>query len=171
MGNAQGNFRYGTWLAKAVVLGALALAGTAGSTPAQETVGGHFTLNESARFGDTVLAAGQYKFYIATVGVQQSVASLQDGVNSLVQVVLQSEKLGAQASVLAMASGEKHQGDSNELILAAGKDGTLAKSLYMEKEGLLVNFRWATPKPKVSTTARATSAEQTAVATQVTGSR
>jgi hypothetical protein len=171
MGNAQGNFRYGTWLAKAVVLGALALAGTAGSTPAQETVGGHFTLNESARFGDTVLAAGQYKFYIATVGVQQSVASLQDGVNSLVQVVLQSEKSGAQASVLAMASGDKHQGDSNELILAAGKDGTLAKSLYMEKEGLLVNFRWATPKPKVSTTARATSAEQTAVATQVTGSR
>ena len=171
MGNAKGKSMYQTLLVKALAWGALVVSLTASPVLAQDIVGGHFTLTESARFGDTVLGAGEYKFTVEPVGTLQSVGSIQEGVSNLVQVVLQSEKAGTGASLLAMASGSKHGSETSALTLEPGKDGTLAKTLYLEKEGLLVDFRWASPKTKAPIVAQQTRPEQTTVAMRSAGNK
>jgi hypothetical protein len=47
----------------------------------------------------------------------------------------------------------------------------LAKTLYLEKEGLLVDFRWASPKTKAPIVAQQTRPEQTTVAMRSAGNK
>lgn len=63
-------------------------------------------------------------------------------------VVLRPEKTGRTASIFAMASPSKRASDINELVLEPEKTGILAGTMYLEREGLQVNFRWAEPKGK-----------------------
>jgi hypothetical protein len=141
-------------LGRALMLGALAACISVTPVRAQNTIDGSFTLNESARLGDTVLLPGPYKFSIEAVGLIQSVRSIQQGSGHLVLVVLRPEKAGPPASIFAMASPNDREGSASELVLEPAKAGTLLETMYLEKEGLKVNFRWSTAKGKTTTIAR-----------------
>jgi len=62
--------------------------------------------------------------------------------------VLKPEKSGPVASMFAMASPSGQTREASELVLAPEKAGTLAETLYLEKEGLMVDFLWWSPKAK-----------------------
>lgn len=148
MANPKIRSIYRRVLARTLAWGALAICANAGPLLAQNTIGGNFTLNESARFGSTILAAGQYRFSIEPIGTVQSIRSIQQGAGHLVLVVLKPEKSGTIASLFAMASPSDHSRETSELVLESEKTGTLAETLYLEKEGLMVDFLWLSPKAK-----------------------
>ena len=135
-------------LARTLAWAALALCANATPLLAQNVIGGNFTLNESTRFGNTVLGAGRYKFSVEPIGTIRSIRSIQQGAGHLVLVVLKPEKSGPVASMFAMASPSGHTREASELVLAPEKAGTLAETLYLEKEGLMVDFLWWSPKAK-----------------------
>jgi len=135
-------------LARTLAWVALALCANATPLLAQNVIGGNFTLNESTRFGNTVLGAGRYKFSVEPIGTIRSIRSIQQGAGHLVLVVLKPEKSGPVASMFAMASPSGHTREASELVLEPVKAGTLAETLYLEKEGLMVDFLWWSPKAK-----------------------
>jgi hypothetical protein len=143
-------------LARTLAWGALAICANAGPLLAQSAIGGNFTLNESARFGNTILTPGPYKFTIEPIGNVQSIRSIQQGAGHLVLVVLKPEKAGPMASLFAMASPNDHPREASELVLEPEKAGTLAETLYLEKEGLMVDFLWSSPKAKSQVVAQLT---------------
>ena len=156
MANLNSKSIYQTVLAKMLVWGVLALCGTASPLLAQDAIGGNFTLNENTRFGNTVLGAGQYKFLIEPIGTIQSIRSIQQGAGHLVLVVMRPEKSGPVASIFAMASPSGHAREANELILGSEKTEALAQTMYLEKEGLVVDFNWSSPKDKSQVIAQQT---------------
>ncbi len=81
-------------LARTLAWAALALCANATPLLAQNVIGGNFTLNESTRFGNTVLGAGRYKFSIEPIGTIQSIRSIQQGAGHLVLVVLSLKRRG-----------------------------------------------------------------------------
>jgi len=149
-------------LARTLASGALALCANASPLWAQDVIGGRFTLNESARFGNTILTAGQYNFTIEPIGTVQSIHSIQQGAGHLVLVVLKPAKSGPMASLFAMASPNDHSREASELVLEPEKAGTLAEALYLEKEGLMVDFLWSNPKAKSLVVAQLAVPAQTA---------
>jgi hypothetical protein len=134
--------------ARVLFAGALAMGATAGPVLAQDTIGGKFTLNESARLGSTVLRAGSYRFVIEPVGTIQSIHSIQEGAGHLVVIVVRPEKSGPSVSMFAMASPSDHGREGSELVLASEKQGTLAQTMYLQEEGLMVDFTWTSPKAR-----------------------
>lgn len=156
-------------LARTLAWGALALCANASPLPAQNMIGGSFTLNESARFGSTILTAGPYRFSIEPVGTIQSIHTIQQGAGHLVLVVLKPEKSGPIASMFAMASPSDHAREANSLVLELEKAGTLAETLYLEKEGLMVDFLWWSPKAKSQVVAQLAVPVQTAAAMRAGG--
>jgi hypothetical protein len=149
-------------LAKMLVWGALAVCGTATPASAQNAIAGNFTLKENARFGNTLLGAGQYKFSIEPIGTIQSIHSIQGGAGHLVLVVVRPEKSGPVASIFAMASPSGHASEGNELVLESEKTDTLAQTMNLPKEGLVVDFNWSNPKSKSQVIAQQTVPLQTA---------
>jgi hypothetical protein len=135
-------------LARTMILGGLAACIAAGPVFAQSEIAGNFTLTEDARFGNTLLPPGQYKFSLEPVGTIQSVRSIRQSPGHLVLVVLRPEKSGPMASLFAMASPNTRQSETSELVLQSEKGGALAGTMYLEKEGLMVDFRWWAPKVK-----------------------
>ena len=160
--NANSKSIHGAMLARILFLGALALCVAAGPLLAQDAIGGKFTLNEDARLGSTVLGAGRYHFLIEPVGTIQSIRSIQEGAGHLVLVVVRPEKSGPSVSMFAMASPGGHGREASELILAPEKQGTLAQTLYLQKEGLMVNFNWTGAKAKTEVVAQQTEPGQSA---------
>jgi len=135
-------------LARTLAWGALAICANASPLLAQDAIGGNFTLNESARFGSTLLPAGPYKFSIEPVGTVLSMRAIQQGAGHMVLVVVKPEKSGPVASMFAMASPSDHAREADSLVLEPHKAGTLVGALYLEKEGLRVDFLWSNPKAK-----------------------
>jgi len=156
-------------LARTLAWGALAICANASPLLAQNVIGGNFTLNESARFGSTILPAGPYKFSIEPVGAVRSMRSIQQGVGHMVLVVVKPEKSGPIASMFAMASPSDHSRESDELVLKPTKAVTLVETLYLEKEGLMVDFLWSTPKAKSQVVAQLAVPVQTAAAPRASG--
>ncbi len=148
MANLGGRPIYRTILTRILAWGALAVCVSASPALAQNSIAGNFTLNENARFGNSVLAAGHYKFSIEPIGTIQSIHSIQQGAGHLVLVVIRPEKSGPTASIFAMASPSDHAREASELILEPERTGTLAQTMYLEKDGLMVDFRWSSPKTK-----------------------
>jgi hypothetical protein len=148
MANLESKSFYRTVLLRSAALAALALGLASGPVQAQDTIGGTFTLNENARFGNSVLARGQYKFSIEPVGVIQSVQTIQKGIGHMVLVVLKPEHAGPVVAIFAMASPSTHGGEGDELILGTEKAGPMAQTMYLEKSGLKIDFRWSSPKTK-----------------------
>jgi hypothetical protein len=148
MANLSGKATYRTVLARMLAWGALVVCSSASPALAQNTIAGNFTLKENARIGGTLLDAGAYKFSIEPIGTIQSMQSIEQGAGHLVLVVIKPTKSGPTASVFAMASPSGRTREGSELILEAEKAGTLMQTLYLEKEGLLVDFVWANPKAK-----------------------
>jgi hypothetical protein len=170
MDNLNGRAIYGSVLAKILSFGALALGVAAGPVLAQDTIGGKFTLNESARLGSTVLGAGQYHFVIEPVGTIQSMRSIEQGAGHLVLVVVRPEKSGPSVSLFAMASPSDHGREGSELTLGSQKQETLAQTLYLEKEKLVVNFNWSSPKAKTQVVAQQLEPRQPAAGARAGGS-
>ena len=135
-------------LGRALALGACAACITGGAVQAQSAINGSFTLRESARLGNTVLVPGPYKFSIEPVGLTQSVRSIQQGADHLVLVVLRPQKSGSSASIFAMASSNDRVGNASELVLEPERAGTQLETMYLDKEGLKVNFQWSTARGK-----------------------
>src|SRR5258708_15999521 len=108
-------------LARIMACGALGACITASPLLAQDTIDGNFTLSENARFGNTVVGAGQYKFSIEAVGNVQSIRSIQQGSGHLVLVVLRPAKSGPVVSIFAMASHNGHELQPSQLFLDPDK--------------------------------------------------
>jgi hypothetical protein len=110
------------------------VCGVSSPTSAQEIAKGTFTLTEGTRFGATVLPAGHYTLSV------ESVASTR-AVGSLVSVFVRPEsKTGPVASVLAMASQQGCEVTANGLKLLSDGTGFVARSMCLEKQGLVVHF-------------------------------
>jgi hypothetical protein len=169
MANLSGKAIYRTVLTKALVWGALAVCAGASPALAQDTIAGSFTLHENARFGNSVLAAGHYKFSIEPIGTIQSIRAIQQGASHLVLVVMKPEKSGPTASLFAMASPSDQSRDASELVLAPDKQETLAQAMYLEKEKLLVDFNWSGPKAKGQVVAQKIEPQQSAAASRTAG--
>lgn len=148
MANLGGKAIYRTVITRILAWGALAVCASASPALAQNSIAGNFTLNENARFGNCVLTAGHYKFSIEPIGNIQSIRSIQQGAAHLVLVVMTPEKSGSVVSIFAMASPSDHTRNASELTLDAERAGTLVEAMYLEKEGLLVDFLWSSPKAK-----------------------
>jgi len=160
--NANSKSIHAAILARILSVGALAVGLAAGPAVAQDVIGGKFTLNENARLGSTVLGAGRYHFVIEPIGTIQSIRSIQEGAGHLVLVVVRPEKSGPTVSIFAMASPNVRGRETSELVLASEKRGTLAQTMYLEKEGLMVNFNWSSPKIKSEVIAQQSVPLQTA---------
>jgi len=61
-------------------------------------------------------------------------------------------------SIFAIASPSGRGRETSELILDPEKSGTLAQTMYLEKEGLMVDFGWTSPKTKSQVVAQQTAA-------------
>jgi hypothetical protein len=145
---------YGRFL-KTALLGLVALCGATSPLLGQETVGGKFTLTENVRFGEKFLEAGTYTFSIEPTGVLQSVDSIQD-MRHVVRVIVRPEtKAGSVAMVFAMASRSGHALDSSKLVLAPVNNGMAVKSMYLDPQGLVLEFDISSPKDKTPVLAQA----------------
>lgn len=170
MKNSNGKAVHAGVMTRILFFGALATCVTAGSVLAQDTIGGKFTLNESARLGSAVLGAGQYHFRIEPVGTIQSMRSIEQGAGHLVLVVVRPEKSGPSVSLFAMASPSDRGSEGSELTLESQKQETLAQTLYLEKERLVVDFNWSSPKAKTQVVAQQVEPRQAAAAARTGGS-
>ena len=169
MANLNGKAVYRMILTRILAWGALAVCASASPALAQNSIAGNFTLKENARLGDTVLAAGPYKFSIEPIGTIQSIRSIQQGAGHLVLVVMKPEKSGPTASFFAMASPSDHTRDASELVLAPDKQEMLAQAMYLEKEKLLVDFNWSGPKAKSQVVAQKIEPQQSAAGPRTAG--
>jgi hypothetical protein len=163
MANLGGKAIYRTILTRMLAWGALAFCVSPSPALAQNSIAGNFTLKENARFGNTLLAAGPYKFSIEPIGTIQSIHSIEQGAGHLVLVVIKPEKSGPIASIFAMASPSDRTREASELILESERTGTLVQTMYLEKEGLVVDFRWSSPKTKDQVIAQQRVPMQTAI--------
>ena len=137
------------------LLALVALWGVASPLLGQETVGGKFTLTENARLGERFLPAGAYKFSIEPAGILQSVNSIQD-MRHVVRVIVRPEtKAGPVAMIFAMASRSDHARDSSRLVLAPVNHEMVVKSMYLDPQGLVLEFDGSSPKDKTETLAQA----------------
>ena len=164
MVNLNSKSIYQAVMAKILVWGALAVGAPAIPLYAQDTIAGNFKLNENARFGDTVLAPGQYKFSIEAVGTIQSMRSIQQGAGHLVLVVVRPENSGPAASIFAMASVSRSEHRTSELILEPEKEQVQVRAMHLEKEGLEVNFDWANTGTRIPVIAQQSAPQQSAAA-------
>ena len=130
------------------VLGLAAFCGAATPLLGQETVAGKFTLSETTRFGKKFLPAGVYTFSIEPVGILQSVNSIQ-AAPQVVRVIVRPEtKADPAAIILAMATRSPEALDSSKLVLTSINNGMAMHSMYLDKQGLVLNFDWWNPKDK-----------------------
>jgi hypothetical protein len=141
------------------LLGLAALCGAATPALGQEMIAGKFTLTEATRVGNKVLPAGAYTFSIETAGVLRSVASIQ-GARQAVQVIMRPEtKAGPAVGIFAMATRSTEALDSSKLVLASANNGMAVQSMYLDKQGLVLDFDWWAPKNKTQMLAQATRPE------------
>jgi len=139
---------YRSKFARVVVLGLMALCGAASPLLGQETVAGKFTLTENTSLGKKFLPAGAYTFSIEPVGILQSVSSIQ-GARQVVQVMVRPEtKAGPVAIIFAMATRSAGALDASKLVLAPVNNGMAMHSMYLDKQGLVLDFDWWRPKDK-----------------------
>jgi hypothetical protein len=139
---------YFSKLARVVVLGLMAVCGASSPLLGQETVAGKFTLTEGTRIGKKLLPAGAYTFSIEPAGNLQSVSSIQ-GARQVVQVIVRPEtKAGPTVVIFAMATRSTEALNSSKLVLASVNNGMAMHSMYLDKQGLVLDFDSLSPKDK-----------------------
>jgi hypothetical protein len=146
---------YRSKVARIAALGLMTLCGAASPLLCQETVVGKFTLTENTSLGKKFLPAGAYTFSIEPVGILQSVSSIQ-GARQIVQVTVRPEtKAGPTVAIFAMATRSDHVLDASKLVLAPVNNGMAMHSMYLDKQGLVLDFDWWSPKDKTEMLAQA----------------
>jgi hypothetical protein len=139
---------YFSKVARVVVLGLMAVCGASSPLLGQETVAGKFTLTEGTRIGKKLLPAGAYTFSIEPAGNLQSVSSIQ-GARQVVQVIVRPEtKAGPTAVIFAMATRSSEALNSSRLVLVSVNNGMAMHSMYLDKQGLVLDFDSLSPKDK-----------------------
>ncbi len=146
---------YRSGFAKVALLGLMAFCGVASPVLGQETVAGKFTLTENTRLGKKVLPAGSYKFSVEATGVLQSVKSIQ-GASQVVQVIVTPEaKSGPITIIFAMATRSAQAMYSSKLVLAPEKNEMVMQSMFLDQQGLVLDFDWLSAKGKTAIVAQA----------------
>jgi hypothetical protein len=146
---------YHSTLAKGALLGLMALCGTAGPVFGQETVAGKFTLTENTRLGKKFLPAGSYRFSVEATGVMQSVKSIQ-GAPQVVQVIVTPEAKSRPVTIIfAMATRSAQAMYSSKLVLAPEKNEMVMHSMFLDQQGLVLDFDWLSAKGKTAIIAQA----------------
>jgi hypothetical protein len=148
------SINYGKFV-RVILLGLVTLCGAASPLLGQETVAGKFTLTENARFGNKVLAAGAYTFSVEPVGLLQSVNAIQGARQPVVVIVRAATKAGPVAAIFAMASRSAHALDSSKLVLAPVNNEMAMHAMYLDQQGLVLDFDWLSPKDKTPMLAQA----------------
>jgi hypothetical protein len=124
----------GSAIKRTLLFAALMVCGISSPVMGQEIVKGSFTLSEGARFGTTLLPPGNY-----TVSIEPVTAVKASG--SLVSVFVRAEnKINPVASVLAMASQQNCESTPSGLTLLSDGVRLVARSLCLDKQGLMVDF-------------------------------
>jgi hypothetical protein len=137
------------------LLGLAAFCGAASPLLGQEAVAGKFTLTETTRFGKKFLPPGAYTFSIEPTGVVQSIGSIQDP-RQVVQVMVRpATNAGPAVAIFAMATRSSAPLDTSRLVLASVNHGMAIHSMYLDKQGLVLDFNWWTPKDKTQMLAQA----------------
>ena len=146
---------YCSKMARVVLLGLMALSGAARPLFGQEMVAGKFKLTETARLGKKLLPAGAYTFSIEPAGTLQSVSSIQGARQAVVVVVRPETKAGPIAAIFAMASRSGQSRDASKLVLEPGNDGMAVRSMYLDQQGLVLDFDWSSSKDRTPMLAQA----------------
>jgi hypothetical protein len=158
---------YRSAFAKVTLLGLMAFCGAAGPALGQETVGGKFTLTENTRFGKKFLPAGTYKFSVEPVGVLQSISSVQSA-RQVVQVIVRPEAKAAPVAILfAMATRRAPALNSSKLVLEPVNKELVMQSMFLEEQGLVLDFEWLNSKDKTPMLAQ-TARPETGAASKAT---
>jgi hypothetical protein len=143
------------------LLGLAALCGAASPVFGQDMVAGKFTLAESTHFGNKMLPAGTYRFSVETTGSVQTVSAIS-GAGQPVLVIMRPEtNAGPVTSIFAMASRSGHPLDSSKIVLEQVSDGMAMHAMYLERQGLELDFDLLSAKvkaPTLTAAARATAA-------------
>ncbi len=125
---------WGSSIKRMLLPGMLLVCGASTATMGQEIVRGTFTLSEGTRFGTTLLPPGQY-----TMSIEPVTAMTPSG--SMVSVFVRPEnKIGPVASVLARATQQGCAATPSGLTLQSDGTGLVARSMSVEKQGLVVDF-------------------------------
>jgi hypothetical protein len=140
---------------RVVLLGLVAICGAANPLLGQETVGGKFTLTENTRFGKKSLPPGAYTFSIEPTGALQSVDSIQSAGHPVLVIVRPTANAGPIAIIFAMASRSDHALDSSKLVLEPMNNGMAMHSMYLDQQGLVLDFDWWSAKDKTQMLAQA----------------
>jgi hypothetical protein len=140
---------------RVVLLGLVAVCGGASPILGQETVGGKFTLTENTRFGKKSLPPGAYTFSIEPTGALQSVDSIQSAGHPVLVIVRPTANAGPIAIIFAMASRSDHALDSSKLVLEPMNNGMAMHSMYLDQQGLVLDFDWWSAKDKTQMLAQA----------------
>jgi hypothetical protein len=134
MMRSQKTLSFGSSIKKVLLPGMLLVCGASSPMLAQEIVRGTFTLSEGARFGTTLLPPGHY-----TVSIEPVTATRASG--SMVSVFVRPEdKTGPVASTLAVATQQSCETTPSGLTLRSDGTGLVARSMCLEKQGLVVDF-------------------------------
>jgi hypothetical protein len=133
----------------------VAVCGGASPILGQETVGGKFTLTENTRFGKKFLPPGAYTFSIEPTGALQSVDSIQSAGHPVLVIVRPTANAGPIAIIFAMASRSDHALDSSKIVLEPMNNGMAMHSMYLDQQGLVLDFDWWSAKDKTQMLAQA----------------
>jgi len=137
----------------------MAFCGAAVPALGQETVAGRFTLAENTRLGKKFLPAGSYKFSVEATGVLQSVKSIQ-GAPQVVQVIVTPEaKSGAVTIIFAMATRSAEAMYSSKLVLSPEKNEMVMHSMFLDQQGLVLDFDSLSGKGKTQVVAQTAHSE------------
>lgn len=153
---------YHSAIAKVAFFGLMVFCGAAGPALGQETVAGKFTLTENTRLGKKFLPAGSYKFSVEATGVLQSVKSIQ-GSPQVVQVIVTPEaKSGPVTIIFAQASRSGQAMYSSKLVLSSEKNEMVMHSMFLDQQGLVLDFDWLSAKGKTPIVAQVPRSETVA---------
>ena len=155
MATIHGKSIYHNTFVKVALLGLMVLCGAASPAFGQQTVAGKFTLTENTRLGKKFLPAGRYKFSVEATGVMQSVKSIQ-GAPQVVHVIVTPEtKSGPVTIIFAMATRSGQAMYSSKLVLSPEKNEMVMHTLFLDQQGLVLDFDSLSPKGKTQAVAQA----------------
>jgi hypothetical protein len=137
--------------ARIALLGLAMLCSAASPLFGQDMVAGKFTLTESTHFGNKVLPAGTYKFSVENAGSIQTVNSISGAGQPVLVILRPDTNAGPVASIFAMASRSQHPIDSSKLVLERVSDGMAMQAMYLDGQGLKLDFDWMGAKVKTPT--------------------
>ncbi|MGB8473077.1 MAG: hypothetical protein WCE61_03195 [Candidatus Acidiferrum sp.] len=130
------------------LLGFAVVCAAASPVFGQETVSGKFRLTEKTHLGNAILPAGDFKFSIQPAGNMQTINAIPSAGQAVLVIVRPVGKNSAVTSMFAMARRSSHSFDASKLVLEPVNGGMSVHSMYLDQQGLILDFDWASPSNK-----------------------